>query len=781
MARKRITDETKARANTRTMRRIGGLMVVLGFLAFIPLFFTLYDLQITQHDELEKRAIDQQTKDVEVSASRGTIYDRNGDILAISASVHNVILSPRDIAANDLDKDRLANGLALILNMEPADILARMERTNSAYELIARKVEEDVATQVRALVADYNAEVEAYNNTVPKSERKIYCNSGLYLTPDTKRYYPKNELAAQVIGFVNAENVGAYGMEALYEAQLRGRSGRVVTARSGSGTELPFRYEDMFDPESGNNLHLTIDSTIQMFAEKTLAEGIEEFEVQNGAVCIVMNPKTAAILAFANTPNYDLNQPHAIEDDAMREYIETLEGDEKQGALAAAQYAQWRNKGLSDTYEPGSTFKTMVLAAALEEGVVNEHSTFNCSGSVTIAGYTIRCHKRDGHGAQTLYEAIEHSCNPALIAIGQKIGAEKFYDYLEAYGFLDLTNVDLQGEAGSIFWSRSEFTSANGLASLAAASFGQTFKVSPMQLITAAAASVNGGHLMQPYVLDSITDSNGAVIHQTQPVEIRQVISEETSAEVRMILEGVVGNKDGTGKNAYVAGYRIGGKTGTSQKRDEGSGTVTVSFLGFAPANDPEVIVLLLYDAPKPVVFGGNYTSRQWYIAGGSMAALKSGPLIANILDYMGIEKQYSTAELGTVDTLVPNVVGQSSATARDMLSAKGFDVRMVGDGETVITQVPAAGAAIPGQSRVILYFGDARPQETVTVPSVIGYGPEYARQVITNAGLYMRTTGLAGTYSAATVASGQSLVVGTEVKPGTVIEVNFSDKSLTD
>ena len=781
MARKRITEETKARANTRTMRRIGGLMAVLGFLVFIPLFVTLYDLQIRQHDELEKRAIDQQTKDIEVSASRGTIYDRNGDILAISASVHNVILSPRDIAANNLDKDRLANGLALILDIDPAAILARMERTNSAYELIARKVEEDVSIQVRQLVADYNADVAVYNATVPRSERRVYCNSGLYLTPDTKRYYPKNELAAQVIGFVNAENVGAYGMEGLYESQLKGRSGRVVTARSGNGTELPFRYEDMFDPESGNNLHLTLDATIQMFAEKTLAEGIEEFEVQRGGACIVMHAKTGAILAFANSPDYDLNAPHLIADETINQYIDTLEGDERQEALATAQYAQWRNKGLSDTYEPGSTFKTMVLAAALEEGLVNEHSTYYCSGVVTVAGEEIRCHKRDGHGAQTLYEAVENSCNPAFIAIGLRIGAEKFYDYLEDYGFLNLTNVDLQGEAGSIIWSRRYFTSGEGLASLATASFGQTLKVSPMQLITAAAASVNGGHLMQPYVLDAVTNSSGAVIHQTQPLEIRQVISEETSAEVRTILEGVVSNTGGSGKNAYVAGYRIGGKTGTSQKRDEESQTVAVSFLGFAPANDPEIIMLLIYDAPKQATFGGNYTSRDFYISGGSMAALKAGPLIANILDYMGIEKQYSTAELGTVDTLVPNVVGQSSATARDMLNAKGFDVRMVGDGETVVTQIPAAGAAIPGQSRVILYFGDARPLETVTVPSVIGYGPEYARQVITNTGLYMRTTGISETYTAATVASGQSLAVGTEVKPGTVIEVNFSDKSLTD
>ena len=781
MARRRITEETKARANARTMRRIGGLMAVLGFLIFIPLFVTLYDLQIRQHDELEKRAIDQQTKDVEVSASRGTIYDRNGDILAISASVHNVILSPRDIAANGLDKNKLANGLAAILGLDAADILVRMERTQSAYELIARKVEEDVSSQVRQLVADYNADVAAYNATVPRSERRVYCNSGLYLTPDTKRYYPKNELAAQVIGFVNAENVGAYGMEALYESQLKGRSGRVVTARSGNGTELPFRYEDMFDPESGNNLHLTLDATIQMFAEKTLAEGIEEFEVQRGGACIVMHAKTGAILAFANSPDYDLNAPHLIADETISQYIDTLEGDERQEALAAAQYAQWRNKGLSDTYEPGSTFKTMVLAAALEEGLVNEHSTYYCSGVVTVAGEEIRCHKRDGHGAQTLYEAVENSCNPAFIAIGLRIGAEKFYDYLEDYGFLNLTNVDLQGEAGSIIWSRRYFTSGEGLASLATASFGQTLKVSPMQLITAAAASVNGGHLMQPYVLDAVTNSSGAVIHQTQPLEIRQVISEETSAEVRTILEGVVSNTGGSGKNAYVAGYRIGGKTGTSQKRDELSETVAVSFLGFAPANDPEIIVLLIYDAPKQATFGGNYTSRGWYISGGNMPALKAGPLMANILDYMGIEKQYSAAELGTVDTLVPNVVGQTAESARNILNAKGFEVRMVGEGEAVVAQVPAAGAAIPGKSRIILYFGEARPQEAVTVPSVIGYGPEYARQLITNAGLYMRTTGITDTYSAATVASGQSIISGTEVKPGTVIEVNFSDRSLTD
>lgn len=781
MAKKRIAPDTKARANTRTFRRILLLMVTLGALIFLPLFGKLYALQIVQHDELEKKAIDQQTKDIEVSASRGTIYDTNGNILAISASVHNVILSPRDIETNELDKEKIAYGLAPIIGREPEYLLERMERSNSAYEVVARKVEESVAEQVRAFMTSYNEEVTEYNKGKPNDEKKNKLNSGLYLMPDTKRYYPYSQLAAQVIGFVGTDNYGLYGMEALYENTLKGASGRVVTARTNYGNELPFRYEDMFDATPGSNLHLTLDTTIQHFAEKTLAEGIEEFEVQNGGFCIVMNPKTGAILAFANSPNYDLNDPSLVADDDVAAYLDTLEGDEYINELGQAQLNQWRNKALNDTYEPGSTFKSMVLAMALEEGVVNENDTFFCSGSVTIPGWPkpIYCHKHDGHGTQTLYQAVENSCNPAFIAIGRRVGAETFYRYLEDFGFLDTTGVDMQGEANSIIWSKDYFTSAEGAISLVTASFGQTMKVSPMQLITAASAAINGGHLMQPYVLDRITDDSGNVLQQTQPTEVRQVVSETTSAEVREVLEGVVAH--GTGKNAYVAGYRIGGKTGTSQKRDEDSGNVIVSFLGFAPANDPEIVVLLAYDSPKPTVKGGNYTSRNWYIAGGSMAALKTGPLIADILDYMGIEKQYSASELNTMDILVPNIVGQTYENAKIALSQKGLDCRVIGEGDVVTAQIPASGTAIPGQSRVILYFGDTQPAESVTVPSVIGYGPEYARQVLQNAGLYMKTTGISETYSAATVASGQSIISGTEVKPGTVVEVNFSDKTLTD
>lgn len=779
MAKKRISSAVKANANAKTLRRIIILLAVLGVAIFLPLFYQLYQLQIVQYDTLQERAINQQTKDVEISSMRGSIYDKNGTILAMSASVHNVIISPRDIEADELDKDAIAAALAEILDKDKDDILARMERTNSAYELIARKVEEDVAEQVRAFISEYNAQVKEYNKTAKSDEQKSYCSSGLYLMPDTKRYYPYNNTAAQIIGFVDADNNGAYGIEALYDELLAGRTGRVVTARSGTGTELPFRYEDIYDAESGYNLNLTIDANIQRMAENTLAEGIEEFEVQEGAFCIVMNAKTGAILALANSPNYDLNSPWTISDSDTAAYLDTLTGDEYTQELGNAQYAQWRNKALSDTYEPGSTFKAVVLAMALEDGVISENDTFYCSGSVTIAGQVIRCSNRSGHGSQTLSEAVENSCNPAFIAIGQKIGATRFYDYLEDFGFLNVTGVDLQGEANSIIWSREDFSSAEGILSVATASFGQTLKVSPMQLITAAAAAVNGGHLMQPYVLDSITASDGTVLQQNEPNEVRQVVSEETSALVRQILENVV--SQGTGKNAYVAGYRIGGKTGTSQKRDETSGNVIVSFLGVAPANDPEIIVLLAYDSPKPTVQGGNYTSRGFYISGGYMGASKAGPLIGEILDYMGIEKQYSTAELDTVDTLVPSLVGLSEESAAAALEEKGFTYRTVGEGDVVTAQVPTAGAAIPGGSRVVLYFGDAQPQESVTVPNVIGYGPDYAKQVLATEGLYIRMVGISGTYTTSTIANNQSIEAGTEVKPGTVIEVQFSDRSVTE
>ena len=783
MAQDRHNQQPDRRANRTILGRTLFLMVIFGVVAFIPLFATLYDLQITRHDELEAKALDQQTSDVEVSASRGTIYDRNGQALAMSGTVYNVQFSPREVLSVQEDyaekvaaaqegkgkmpatpeptNELIASGLAQILGLEKEDILKRLEKTWSMYEIIKSRIEPEEEAQVRQFIVDNGLQ------------------GCIYLPPTTKRYYPGSSLAAQVIGWVNwkNDNKGAYGMEAVYESELAGEAGRVVTAKNGIGTEMLYRYEDYYDATDGNNLNLTIDSTIQYYCERVLAEGIEKFEVQDGGFAIAMDPKTGAILAWANSPTYDLNDPWAITDPVLQEYLETVQNDPAAGedayqkALGQLQNQQWRNKAINDTYEPGSTFKSVVLAAALEEGVVTESDHFHCSGSVQVADNTIRCSKREGHGDQTLAQAVANSCNPAFIAIGNRLGADRFYDYLEDFGFLEKTGIDMQGEmdTSSLIWSREFFTGPYGESSLATASFGQRFNVTPIQMITAAAAVVNGGHLMKPYVVQSVTDQEGNTLSYTEPTEVRQVVSEETSERCRTILEGVVDG--GTGKNARVAGYRIGGKTGSSETSEEDH--TIVSFLGFAPADDPQVVILLAYDNPKPTGPNSNYTSGGWYISGGIMAASMAGELLGDILDYLGVEKSY-TAE---ADTLVPSVTGLSLADATSRLKSKNLSLRTVGDGDTVTAQIPASGASIPGGSQVVLYMGSEAPKEQVEVPDLSGKTLEAAQQAMNSVGLYLKATG-AAEYSASTIVSSQSEAPGAMVDPGTVVEVHFTDNA---
>ncbi len=775
------------RANRTIFRRTMFLMLIFGMVIFIPLFLKLWKIQITDHEFYKQRAVEQQTGDKAVAAKRGTIYDSQGAILAMSATVHDIILSPRDVlmlqenyakaveTAREKNKplpqypeptnDFIAQGLSEILGVPKDDILARLAKTNSAYQPIAKKTEEEVSTRVRAFITE--------NHLSP----------GIVVQPTTMRYYPNSTLAAQVIGFVNAENAGAYGLEAMYEKELAGEVGRVVTARNGAGTELLFRYENYIDGLDGFDLTLTLDATIQHYCEKALAQGIANSDAQKGGFAIAMDPNSGAILGWANAPTYDLNHPSDIYDPVLKTKLETLKADPTVSeeayneAVANARNLQWRNKAVSDTYEPGSTFKALVLAAALESGVVDENDTFYCSGSVQIAGYTIRCHKHQGHGSQTLPQAVMNSCNPSFIAIGQKLGAKTFYQYLRDFGFLNLTEVDMQGEAGSVIWDEDFFTSEEGISSLATASFGQRLTVTPLQMLCATSAAINGGHLFTPHVLDSITDSEGNVIKHVDTTEIRQVISERTSERTRAILEQVV--SEGTGKNAYVAGYRIGGKTGTSQTLVKGE--YVVSFLGFAPANDPKVIVLVALDSPKTASPNSSYTPSGQYISGGGMAAPIAGQLLADILDHMGVEKQYTESELSDVDTMVPKITDLPLSEAERLLAKVGLTYRTVGDGTVVTDQIPAIGATVPGGSEIILYLGEAKSEKTVTVPKVIGKTPKAAQEALTQAGLYMKATGVSDYDSSSTVAGSQSIPAGTQVPLGTVVEVRFADNTIQD
>lgn len=749
--------------NRMMLRRTLFLLSVCGAAAFVVLAARLYYLQIVRHDELEARAIAQQVRETTVSAPRGTIYDAKGEVLAMSAGVDTIYLSPAEIAQNNEDAGAIAAGLAEILGLDYDAVYAKTQNTRSWYEVVARKVEEDVATAVREF-----------------KEEGGY--TGIKLEADTKRYYPNGSLAAHVIGFVGTDNTGLGGIEAKYDKVLSGTNGYVMRSTTAAGTDMLYTsWEDYFDAVPGSDMVLTIDAGIQYYVEKHLAQAVEDYDIQNGAAAICMEVDTGAILAMASLGNFDLNDYQTISGEAMAEIDAAASSDaERAELIAAVQQLQWRNKAISDTYEPGSTFKIITLAMALEEGVVDMNSSFYCGGSTSVLGRNtpVRCWKSGGHGSQTLTQAVQHSCNVAFVNIGQRIGEERFYDYAEAFGFFErtgdssaqltgTTGIDLGGESGSIWWSEDVFCNPENLSQLAAASFGQTFNITPLQLITAVSACVNGGYLMQPYLVQSTTSPDGTVTeHDSTPV--RQVISEETSAKVRQILEQVVGDStEGTGRNAYVAGYRIGGKTGTSTKTTEeiaGNKEYIVSFIGFAPADDPQIALLVLLDNPS--------SESGIYVSGGQMAAPVVGKMMADILPYLGLEPEYSDSELQTMDRAVPDVMGLSIAEAQSKLAESGLSCRVIGSGGAVTSQLPAANSVIASGSEVLLY-ADAAPTGGGSVPNLNGMTYSQAREALAAVGLFI------GSDSSVTDAdnqmvSGQDIRAGTSAKAGTVITVTL-------
>ena len=741
--------ESIRRANRIIQTRSFVLMILMGVVMFVLLFFRLFDLQIARHEELQSKAVNQQTRRTVVTASRGTIYDTAGNILAISSSAETIILSPLEIdnALNDTEnpvtwtKDSLAAGLAEILGKDAASIRKRMDNVKSQYELIQLRADEEVAAKVRAYV----------------EENKI---SGVHLVADTKRYYPYGSLAAQVIGFVGDDNTGLYGLEAYYEEELEGQSGLVISAKDQTENDMLYTYEQYFAAKNGSDLTLTLDTTIQYYLEKGLEAMTDKFSAANGASGIVMNAKTGGIMAMASYPNYDLNDFLTVSDQTLQERIERGES-----TLADMQLLQWRNKALNDTYEPGSTFKILTLSAALEEGVVDKTTTVNCGGSVNISGYTIHCSNKNGHGLQTLVQSVGNSCNPAFINYGLRIGNEKFYEYMRSFGLMNTTGIDLGGEAVGVFAADSSFTQLD----LACYAFGQNFTVTPLTLISAQAACVNGGYLHTPYLVERITDSDGNVTYRHDSTPVRQVISEQTSATVRECLEYVVAS--GTGKNGQVAGYRIGGKTGTADKGQ--TGDVVVSFLCFAPADDPQVIMLITMDTPS--------RATGTYVSGGNMVAPTASTVMAEILPYLGIEPSYSAEELLGMDTTVPNVIGSTVEQAKEKLKERALSYKIVGEGDTITDQTPAGGAIIPGKSTVILYASAAKPTDKCVVPHLLGKTPSEANTAATAAGLLIRFSGTTGSESSAIRVLSQSIDEGTEVDAGTVITVQLGDTSVTD
>ena len=733
--------ESARRANRIIQTRTLLLLGVFGVLTFVLLFAKLYHWQITEHDELQSVAVRQQTLRTTVEASRGIIYDRNGTILAMSASAEDIFLSPKEIVENDQDQNLIANGLAEILNLDAADILKKMEKTNSQYEILKKKADDELADKVREFI----------------NENEL---RGVFLRPTSKRSYPKGTLASQVIGFAN-DNGGSMGLEATYNDELTGENGMVVTARDRDGRSVLYQYDQYFDAENGCDLHTTLDTTIQYYLEKGVQELEARFGTGKGATGIVMDVNTGAVLAMASLPTYDLNAPGKVYNDFLTSGMTEEQIEENMKDLLNK---QWRSKAINDTYEPGSTFKTLTLAMALEENVVDLNTGFYCGGNTTIEGQKIWCSKRVGHGQQNLTQAFANSCNPAFINIGLRVGNAKFYQYMQDFGLLEKTGIDTTGEASGFANSEIKYSTL----ALACYAFGQNFNVTPVALLAAQCACVNGGYLYTPYLVEEITDQDGNVVSRHDATPIRQVISAETSALVRDIMEYEV--TTGTGKNGQVAGYRIGGKTGTA---DKVGGNVIVSFVCFAPADDPQVMMLLTLDEPN------KWTGT--YVSGGNMVAPVASSVMGEILPYLGIEPSYTAEELVGADKTVPNVVGLSKDAAAERLNANGFSFRTVGSGDTVTDQTPAGGAIVPNSAEIILYLGAEKSGEKCIVPNVVGDSAATANQKIVNAGLIMGVSGATNASSSTVRAISQSIAAGTEVEAGTVVRVQFSDSSVRD
>ena len=761
-------EERARRAPSRTMlRRTLFLLSVCGIAAFAVLAARLYKLQIVDHERYESAAIEQQLRGTAISAARGTIYDRDGRILAMSASVDTIYLSPAEIERYGEDAEAIAAGLAEILELDYETVYAKTQNTSSWYEVVARKVEPEVAARVREF----------------KDEGGY---AGIKIETDTKRYYPYGSLAAHVIGFTGTDNTGLGGIEARYDSALSGEAGYALRSTTAAGTDMLYtNFEDYVDAEDGESLTLTIDAQIQYFVEKHLAQAVEDYDIQDGAAAICMEVDTGAILSMVSLGNFDLNDYQSISARAEAEIDAAAESEEERRELIAAeQQRQWRNKAISDTYEPGSTFKIITLAMALEEGVVDESSSFYCGGALNVIGRgtPVKCWKHGGHGSQTLTQAVQHSCNVAFVNIGLKVGEERFYDYAEAFGFLERTGdpdaqltaktgIDLGGESGSIWWSENVFCDDENFSQLAAASFGQTFNITPLQLVTAVSACVNGGYLMRPHLVERVTGPEGEVISETGAEAVRQVISEETSAKVCSILEQVVGDpNEGTGRNAYVAGYRIGGKTGTSTKTTEeiaGNKEYIVSFIGVAPADDPQIALLVLLDNPS--------SESGIYISGGQMAAPVVGKMMADILPALGVEPQYTDSELTAMDRAVPNLEGLGLEEARARLAESGLSCRVIGSGSAVSGQLPAANTVIASGSEIIVYAGAEPSADLEPVPELRGLSYETAREVLSYYGVYLRTDSSV-TDAAGQVVSAQDIEPGELVEHGSVVTVTLVD-----
>lgn len=717
-------------------------IVICLYIVFIALVVLLVRVgwhQFVKGEEYSHLAIEQQTRDRVITSKRGTIYDRNMKPLAVSASVDTVTANPGVVKA-DGNPEESAKLLADILEEDFQTIYKKLTKSSS-YEYIKRKIEAKQSEQIRKLMADGKLK-------------------GISLDEDSKRYYPFSNFASHIIGFTGTDNNGLSGIEYMYDDYLKGTSGRIVSATNAIGRDMPYEYEKFYGSEDGLNVVLTIDEVVQHFTERNLETAIKDNDVKNGAAAIVMDIKTGEILAMATKPDYDLNQPFEVTNPIDLEKLEGLSknSQEYKDTYAAAQNRMWRNKAVVDSYEPGSTFKILTSAIALEENVVNLNTGFYCDGSKKVAGETIRCWKAGGHGQQDLAKAIQNSCNPAFMDIGERIGADNFFKYTNAFGLRNITGIDLPGETEGIFFSRNNY----GIVENATTSFGQGFQVTPIQLISAVASVANDGKYMKPHIVKQLTDSNGKIVKKFDGEFVRQTISKETSDRLCLLLEEAV--KVGSGKNAYIQGYRIAGKTGTSEKQPRSAGKKIASMVAFAPADDPQVAVLVMLDEPE----GGQYF-------GGVIAAPVVGNIMNDVLQHLGVERTLSSEEVQNADISVPEVVDKTRDEALQKLSTDGFNANIVGEGNTVVKQVPKAGTRLQKGSTVIVYTTDTEPQ-TVVVPSVSGQTIIQANGSVVSAGLNFKISGAGRmtTDAGPTVAVKQDPEAGTVVERGSVVYVEF-------
>lgn len=722
------------------------LILVLGFGAAV---LRLTYLTTVQSSELQESAVDLQLADTTVSAKRGTIYDANGNVLAESASVWQVVMSPVNFK-NDKQRQAAAKGLSEIFDLEYNDVLDDTKQ-QSHYVVVKRRIESDEREKVLELI-----------DTLKKD---YSCSGVIQLLDDYKRYYPKNSLASSVIGFTGSDDQGLEGIEYEYDSYLSGTPGRIITAQNARGTDMPFRYEQNVESEDGNNVYLTIDETIQSICEKYMQKGVEDNNVLNKGVCIAMDVNTGAILAMVTTDGYDLNNPYELSAKDKKKIKSTAKSKQAE-AESAALSNMWRNKAVADTYMPGSVFKMCVASAALEENLVNEKTSFTCTGSISVEGETIHCSNISGHGTQNFVEVISNSCNPAFIQIGQMLGAGKFRQYYQGFGFSDKTGIDLPGEAEDSFWKEGKM----GGVDLAVASFGQNFSITPIQMITACAAVSNGGYVVQPHVVSKIIDSKGNVIKTVDKKVKRQVISDDTSKKMNEYLEY---NTERQGAAAgYISGYKVAGKTGTTEKKgvtkfeSSFSEDYISSFCGYAPADDPQIAMLVFFDTPDGDAYYGSQVSSPVFIN-----------IMSEVLPYLDVKTSYTDEELGYVDASAGDYTGVSVDEAKTAVEADGFTATVKGNGSTVISQIPTVSSGLQKGGSIVLYTDSNSQSETVSVPSLIGLSPDEVNNVASAYGLNVSFSG--ATTSSGT-SSSQNIEAGTSVSPGTVITVSFADSSST-